>query len=346
MSLAKHRVLLYFVLLALTVVFTVSGCDQNEKQSQTGPQTKPKIVFGDCSWDSIQVHNRIAAFICENGYGYPVDFVFGETLPIFQGVLKGDVQIYMETWIDNIRDAYDKALASGQVVDLGSNFSDAPQGWYIPAYMVKGDSERGIDPIAPDLKSIDDLPKYWHLFKDPEQPNKGRFHNGPAGWMATSINQDKIKAYGLDKYYVAFTTGSDSALAASIAAAYEQGKPWFGYYWEPTWVMGKYDMLRIQEPPYDEERWQKDHGCSYPPSKVTITVNPDLVKTAPDVVEFLKKYETTLEQNNAFLAYMHDNECDAQEAAIWFLKQYPEEWRKWVPAAVASKVETALAKIK
>jgi len=62
MSLAKHRVLLLFVLLALAVVFTVSGCDQNEKQSQTGLQTKPKIVFGACSWDSIQVHNRIAAY--------------------------------------------------------------------------------------------------------------------------------------------------------------------------------------------------------------------------------------------------------------------------------------------
>src|SRR5690606_28757663 len=50
---------------------------------------KPTLVFGDFSWDSVQVHNRIAGFIIEHGYGYPVDYKFGDTVPILQGLQDG-----------------------------------------------------------------------------------------------------------------------------------------------------------------------------------------------------------------------------------------------------------------
>jgi len=59
----------------------------------------------------------------------------------------------------------------------------------------------------------------------------------------------------LNENYELFGTGSQSSLAASMVAAYEKGKPWIGYYWEPTWVMGKLDMTLIEEAPYDEEVW-------------------------------------------------------------------------------------------
>lgn len=43
------------------------------------------IVFGDVSWDSVQVHNRIVAFIIENGLtGYKAEFMPGDTLPILK----------------------------------------------------------------------------------------------------------------------------------------------------------------------------------------------------------------------------------------------------------------------
>lgn len=36
-------------------------------------------------------------------------------------------------------------------------------------------------PICEDLKSVSDLPKYWRLFKDPEDSNKGIVYLGTAG---------------------------------------------------------------------------------------------------------------------------------------------------------------------
>jgi glycine betaine/proline transport system substrate-binding protein len=301
-----------------------------------------KLILADVGWDSVQVHNRIAGFILEHGYGYKVEYMPGETIPLFAGLARGDIDINMEVWIANQREAYDKAIKAGQVVDLGSNFPDSWQGWLVPTYMIKGDPKRGIKPMAPDLKSIEDLPKYWKLFKDPEDPSKGRFFNSVPGWECTKINTKKLKAYGLDKYYNDFITGSDAALNGSMAAAFKKGEPWLGYYWAPTWVLGILDMTPIEEPPYNKKLWDTNYACAYPAVRVNIVVNASLQKRAPEIVEFLKKYETTQAMANKFLAYMRDKKADTKAAGIWFLKNYEDLWTGWVPADVAKKVKAAL----
>jgi glycine betaine/proline transport system substrate-binding protein len=338
--------------LALLGVFLftliLSGCGGTDS-SQTADNAgqKPVLTFADVSWDSVQVHNRIAGFIIENGYGYPeCQYTFGDSLPLLQGLSKGSIDVYIEVWADNYRDAWEEVLANGTVKNLGTNFPDAPQGWYVPTYMIKGDPERGIEPVAPDLKSIKDLPRYWKLFKDAENPDKGRFHNGPTGWKVTDYNQEKIKAYGLDKNFNIFSTGSETALTTSMVSAYQDGKPWLGYYWEPTWVMGKLDMTMLKEPDFDESVWEKNRGCAYPPAKVFIGVNSKLEEKAPEIVTFLENYSTTLEQNNNFLAYMNDTGANAEAAAIYFLKEYPEAWKSWIPEDVANKIDTALKEVK
>ncbi len=60
------------------------------------------------------------------------------------------------------------------------------------------------------------------------------------------------------------------------------------------------------------------------------------------MVEFLKKYETTLDINNKFLAYMQDNKASTEDAAKWFLKEYESLWTQWVSPDVAAKVKAAL----
>jgi len=339
-AVSKFVVCFFMLILASSLL----GCGSNGTAANNS--NKPKIVFADNSWDSIQVHNRIAGFILEKGYGYPVDYTFGETLPTLQGLARGDIDVIMEVWVDNYREAWEKMLSENKAINLGTIFPDAPQGWYVPTYLIKGDPERGITAAAPDLKSIADLPKYKDLFKDPEVPGKGRFHQSPPGWAATAINESKFKAYGLDKYFNLFSTGSDTALATSMVSAYEKGEPWLGYYWEPTWVMGKLDMTLLEEPPYDEKVWQENYACAYPTAHVVIGVNSGLEKKAPELIGFFKNYETTLEQNNEILAYMINNNVDKQAAALNFLQNNKEVWKKWVPEDVAAKVEKALAEVK
>ena len=309
----------------------------------TGPAfAKETLVFSDLSWESAQVHNRIAAMIIEHGYGYGIDYIPVDTISGFAGLVRGDIDITMEIWTDNQQPAYDNAIAAGTVIDLGANFPDSWQGWLVPTYMIKGDPARGIKATAPDLKSVTDLPKYAKLFKDVEDTSKGRFYSCIAGWECEKINEKKFAAYGLNDTYNLFLPGSGAALVASLAGAYKKGEPWFGYYWAPTWVLGSYDMTPLEEPAYDKVVFESTAKSAYPSVKVNIAVNSGMPKKAPDVVEFLKKYETTQAMANKFLAFMEEKEVDTQEAAEWFLKEYEELWTGWVSGDVAAKVKKAL----
>ncbi|MFP4033105.1 MAG: glycine betaine ABC transporter substrate-binding protein [Desulfococcaceae bacterium] len=110
-------------LLALVLVFSVS----------TGAFSTDKTIrFGDLSWDSVQVHNRIAGFIAEHGYGYDTEYIPGETVPINTGLQRGDLDVNMESWTENIQELYDKGIANGDILDLGPNYPDSWQGWLVP----------------------------------------------------------------------------------------------------------------------------------------------------------------------------------------------------------------------
>ncbi len=76
--------------------------------SAGGSEKAQKIVFADLSWDSVMVHNRIAAFIIENGLegNYEADFVTGGTIPSYAGLENGDIDINMESWHSNFIDVY------------------------------------------------------------------------------------------------------------------------------------------------------------------------------------------------------------------------------------------------
>ncbi|MEM9658066.1 MAG: glycine betaine ABC transporter substrate-binding protein, partial [Planctomycetota bacterium] len=87
----------------------------------------------------------------------------------------------------------------------------------------------------------------------------GRFHDCPSGWGCDITNHNNFKAADLaDAGVERFQHGSGETLATAIAAAYEAKEPWFGYYWAPTSVLGKYPMVQVEMPAYDADT----HTCN------------------------------------------------------------------------------------
>jgi ABC-type proline/glycine betaine transport system substrate-binding protein len=61
-------------------------------------------------------------------------------------------------------------VEAGTILDLGPNYPESVQDWWVPSYVIEGDEEPGIEPMAPDLRSVDDLPEYTDPFQGPEDP--------------------------------------------------------------------------------------------------------------------------------------------------------------------------------
>ena len=308
------------------------------------------IVFAGLDWDSNALHTEIASFIIENGYGCETDIIPGSTIPLLNGMIRGDIDVTMEMWRDNVVEIYDPAVEEGLVFDLGTNFPDATQQWYVPKYLVEGD-----DAPAPDLKSVSDLAKYKELFADQEEPDKGRFYNCVLGWGCETVNSKKYYAYGLDDDFTNFRPGSSGAFSAAIEGALLKKQPVFFYYWAPTWLIGKIgdELVQLEEPAYDAEIWQKlqdtenpedvTQATAYPVVKVTVSVSGPFHDEAPKLVEFLTNYETTAKMVSTLLAWMQNNDGTPELGAKEFLASREDVWTKWVPDDVAQKVRDALA---
>jgi ABC-type proline/glycine betaine transport system substrate-binding protein len=143
------------------------------------------------------------------------------------------------------------------------------------------------------------------------------------------ISEKIFEENNLGETYNLAITGSDTALAGTMVGAFKKGEPWIGYYWAPTAVLGRLDMIRLK-------------GSEYDPALVNVLVHKSMMTKAPDIVEILKAYSTTVAENNEFLAKMDENGWSTNETAIWFLNNKEAVWTKWVSNDVSSKVKSAL----
>ncbi|GAA0182670.1 ABC transporter substrate-binding protein [Clostridium sediminicola] len=312
---------LLLIIVSSILITSLAGCASQPK----------KIVIGEGDWDSCAFHDQVAKLIIEEGYGKSVDIVTADTAVMISGFKTKDIDLSMELWSDNVP-TYDEDIAKGDYVILSTNYDDNMQGLYVPKYLIEE---------APDLKTVEDLKKYPNLFPDPEGSDKGIIYGGPEGWGATEFLHKKMKEYGLDESYSFKTIDSSATLSATLASAYEKGEPWVGYSWEPTWIMGKYDMVLLQDSEYSDENYEKGIG-SFTSVDVQVAANSDFKDNYTEIADFLSKYKTSSKLTSNALAYMQENEAEADEAAKWFLNENKDLMKEWVTEDAYNKVIEAI----
>jgi len=336
----KKKRLMLLVVLCLGMLMVFAACSDRPNTGGDETDEPTTVVFGDAGWDSMRFHNAVAILIGEAAYNIEGKETSGTTAITYTGLLNGDVDVYMETWTDNLA-TYNDDIAAGKIKEISVNFDDNIQGLYVPRYVIEGDAERGIEASAPDLKKVEDLKNYSDVFVDPDDTSKGRIYGAISGWEVDTIMRNKFTYYGLDANYNYMDPGSDAALAAAIASAYEKGKPIVAYYWEPTWVTGKYDLVLLEDAPYDEAIYHEGK-CACPAVRVTICVNPDFYESNSEFCEFLSNYQTSSAMTAEALSYIQDNEATYDDAAKWFLGQHDELLSQWLPDDKAELVREAL----
>jgi ABC-type proline/glycine betaine transport system substrate-binding protein len=175
----------------------------------------------------------------------------------------------------------------------------------------------------------------------PESPGKGRIYGAIPGWEVDTILYKKYVNYGFENDFTYFRPGSDAALAAVFTSAYEKGEAVVGYYWSPTWLTGKYDLVRLQDTPYDKAGYKEGKG-DFPAVPVTVAATRGIAQKAPEAADFLKKYKTSSEITAKALAHMSETKASYEDTAKWFLQTNEALWMKWVTAQQAEKVKAAL----
>jgi len=312
--------------LTLLIALLGAACSSEEP--------KPTVIFSDLNWDSAQVQTAIAKKIVNLGYEYPVDAVFGGTVPLFEALTRGDTNVTMEIWLPNQLEPYNEAIAQNTITRIGNSLEDNWQSTFIiPNYVAEAN---------PGLKTPQDLKDHMDLFVTPDSKGKARLLNCVPGWECENVNLKKIPAYGLSDVVEPVNPGSGEALAAAIRGAFEKKEPILFYYWGPTTLSNDLNTMyggytQLEEPTYSDECWAKDSGCAYPLAEVLIVMRNDLIDQAPDLVTFFEKWDFDAPNQLAAEGYMGESGADFPEVADWFL-QNTTEWQGWVTADASEKI--------
>ena len=131
---------------------------------------------------------------------------------------------------------------------------------------------------------------------------KSGFHNCPVGWGCRVVNDNlkvvhQLEANGIE----VFDHGSGANLGASIAAAFADNEPWFGYYWGPTAVLGKYKMTKVDIGPVDPKQHKINQKKDADPAKIGVSgfpsapvlnaITAEFAKREPEVAAFIGKMQ-------------------------------------------------------
>jgi glycine betaine/proline transport system substrate-binding protein len=295
-----------------------------------------KVSITEMDWASSQVVTAVASFLMEQGYGCDVQKVPSSTVPALTSLAEtGEPDILTEVWA-NSTPAYQGLLDEGKLVELTNVLSDGGvEGWWIPEYLAKSNPE---------------LTTWEGIMKNPSAVG-GKFHDCPSGWACDIINNNNLKALKIDGTGLErFQHGSGETLQTSIASAYADKTPWFGYYWAPTAVLGKYPMVQVKVADYNADA----HTCNgkedcatpkvsaYPSAKVATAASGAFVKREPEIAELLKNVSFTNAQMGEVLAWRLDNNASNEEAAVYFLTNYKDVWADWLSDDAKTKLASIL----
>ena len=305
------------------------------------------VTIADMNWNSATLIAHVDQFILQNVFGCNVELVPGDTMATGTSMVeKGEPDIAPEMWSNSMRQAFDKGVEEKRLRYAGNSLSEGgEEGFWVPKYMVEKDA---------DLKTIEGIKKKAKIFKHPEDSSLSAFYGCPAGWNCQINSGNLFKALDLEEYgFDLVDPGSGAGMSGAIAKAYEREEAWFGYYWAPSAVLGKYEMVKVDFGSgvdvneyltcTTKEDCESPKVTMYPPSPVnTITTEAFAVK-APAAYEYLATRSFTNQQMNELLAWMEENQADGEIAMEHFLTNYEPIWTQWLSADVVEKVKQELS---
>ncbi len=266
------------------------------------------------------------------GYGCEVTIVPSATTTAITSLAENnEPDVVPELWV-NSAPAYFRLEAEGQLVKAADVFAEGgSENWWVPDYLVEA---------HPELATIEGI------LANPELVG-GRFHNCPDGWGCRIANDNLVIAHDFEGAGMeVFNHGSGDTLPASMAAAYENKEPWFGYYWGPTAVLGRYNMVAVDIGPHVAEI----HACNqtqdcatpgisaYPAAPVLTVVTSDFADRNPDIFELVSNISFGGAGVEQLLAWQADNSASAEEAAVQFLTANQDTWQGWINDAAAERL--------
>lgn len=233
------------------------GC--GKQQSETG--VKPTVKIGYINWqEDIAVTYLWQEILKEKGY--QVELLNVDVAPLFVGLNKGDLDIFLDSWLPITQQAYWEKYKD-KLDDYGNWYQgEAKIGLVVPKYI--------------SINSIDQL-------NDQKNNFNGRIIGIDPGAGIMKTTDKAIQDYNLN-YEIA--QGSEAAMLATLDKAYKENKWVVITGWSPHWMFSKYELKYLSDP-------KKTFGVA---EGLHILANKEFSQKQPAIGAMLKKFKLNDQQ--------------------------------------------------
>lgn len=292
------------------------------------------VVIGVPAWPSAEVTAHIIADTLKDRYGIDAALEERGTMTILAGIGRGTIQIHPEIWLPNLSAMVGKLADQEKVLKLGAHPVAASQNICVTRETL---GETGIKAVS-DLTSPEMAAKF-----DSDGDGKGEIWIGASTWSSTEIEKIRAHSYGYDETMTLLEMPEDVAMA-SVDAAAAVGRPIIFYCYGPHHVFELHDIARLEEPPFDPDRWtivtraQDDNwleksraDTAWDASRFQVGYAASLEKDMPEVARFLSAMSLSPEDVTAMsYAVVVERKAPEDVARDWMAENAGRigEWTK------------------
>ncbi len=319
--------------LAMLVAIALAAGLACEEAADTESDERGTLYLVEQDWNGQLVTTAVAKILLEQEMGHTVatKFAPADSAPLFIGLERGDFHFVCCNWPSYSAELLDEYVnPDDATVDrMGPVGISGETGWYVPSYVVNGDPERGIEPAAPNLRSVADMDQYKSVFATSDTGTSGRLLEFTPAWDTRP--GEKLEAFGVD--FQPIFAGSEGAALAELDAAFQRGDPVITYLWEPHWAHAKYDLIQIEMPEWTSDCYPEGErfDCGYPTDPVAKLIWPGLQEDFPEAYEFLSNFRLTNGQQNEIVLNLTANDLPVRAAAQEWVDANESVWRAWIP---------------
>ncbi|MFK3969404.1 glycine betaine ABC transporter substrate-binding protein [Pseudomonas sp. NPDC087358] len=257
--------------------------------------TKPELSIGYVDgWSDSVATTNVAAEVIQQKLGYPVKLQAVAAGIMWQGVATGKLDMILSAWLPVTHGEY-WAKNKDKVTDYGPNFKDAKIGLIVPEY-VKANS-------LADLKT--------------DESFKKKIVGIDAGSGVMIKTDQAIKDYGLDGYKLQASSGA--GMIAELTRAENKKESIAVTGWVPHWMFAKWKLKFLEDP----------KGVYGAAETVDNIGSLDLAKKAPDVVDFLKKFQWSNKDEIGEVMLAIQDGAKPEAAAKDWVAKHPDRVKEW-----------------
>ncbi|MCD5976248.1 MULTISPECIES: glycine betaine ABC transporter substrate-binding protein [Pseudomonas] len=245
-------------------------------------------------WSDSVATTNVAAVVIKQKLGYDVKLQAVAAGIMWQGVATGKLDMMLSAWLPVTHGEY-LAKNKDNVVNYGANFKDAKIGLIVPEY-VKANSIEDLKTDASFKKKIVGI---------------------DAGSGVMIKTDQAIKDYGLDGYKLQASSGA--GMIAELTRAENKKESIAVTGWVPHWMFAKWKLKFLEDP----------KGVYGAAETVDSIGSKELATKAPEVVEFLKKFQwKSKDEIGEVMLAIQDGAKPEAAAEAWVAKN-PERVKEW-----------------